>query len=130
VLGFNDDTRESIDATIAYSIELGSTLAQFKMLTPYPGTPLFKRMQPAITETDWEKFDGYTPTFTHPSLTHAQLRLLLGHAYAEFYLRPSFLTNYLRIRAPRVRALVAALDAPAHRFHARKAALLERSLSC
>jgi anaerobic magnesium-protoporphyrin IX monomethyl ester cyclase len=130
VIGFGDDTWESINATIAYSIDLGSTIAQFKILTPYPGTPLFTRMQSAITERDWEKFDGFTPTFTHPSLTHAELRFLLGNAYAEFYARPSFLTNYLRIHAPRVRAVVAALDAHAHRFHARKAALMERSVSC
>ena len=51
VLGFFEDTPESIAATIDYSIELGSTVAQFKILTPYPGTPLFKRMEPLITET-------------------------------------------------------------------------------
>ena len=37
VIGFLDDTRESINATIDYSVALGSTVAQFKMLTPYPG---------------------------------------------------------------------------------------------
>ena len=36
------------------------------MLTPYPGTPMFKQLEPLLTETDWEKFDGYTPTFAHP----------------------------------------------------------------
>ena len=82
-------------------------MAQFKILTPYPGTPLCKRMQPAITETDWERFDGFTPTFTHPSLTHAELRSCSGSAYTQFYMRPSFLTNYLRIGAPRVRTFAA-----------------------
>ena len=62
VIGFMEDTWESINATIDYSRSLGSTVAQFKILTPYPGTPLFKRMQPAITETNWERFDGFTPT--------------------------------------------------------------------
>ena len=48
----------------------GSTVAQFKILTPYPGTPLWKKMAPLVTETDWERFDGFTPNFTHPNLTH------------------------------------------------------------
>ena len=40
VLGFLQDDWSSIAATIDYSIDLGSTVAQFKLLTPYPATPL------------------------------------------------------------------------------------------
>jgi anaerobic magnesium-protoporphyrin IX monomethyl ester cyclase len=130
VLGFAEDTWDSIRETIAYSIDLGSTVAQFKILTPYPGTPLYKRMQPTITEADWERFDGFTPTFSHPSLTHTELTFLLGSAYTQFYVRPSFLANYLQIGAPRLRALVESLDAPVSRRHAREVALMERPLSC
>lgn len=130
VLGFGEDTWESIHETIAYSTELGSTVAQFKILTPYPGTPLYKRMQPTITETDWQRFDGFTPTFTHPALTHPQLTFLLGHAYTRFYMRPSFLANYLRIGRPGVRSMVDTLDSWVGRRHAREVALMDRSLSC
>jgi len=120
VLGFGEDTRESIQATIGYSIELGSTVAQFKILTPYPGTPLHKRMQPAITEQDWERFDGFTPTFDHPGLSHDELQYLLGQAYTRFYMRPSFLANYLRISGPRMSALVEALDGRVERWRSRR----------
>jgi radical SAM superfamily enzyme YgiQ (UPF0313 family) len=130
VLGFAEDTWESIRATIDYAVALGSTVAQFKILTPYPGTPLFRRMAPTITESDWERFDGFTPTFTHPSLSHSELRFLLGSAYTQFYMRPSFLTTYLRIGTPRVRAVAASLDALVRRRHAREAALVERLSSC
>ena len=129
VLGFLDDTRESINATVDYSIALGSTVAQFKLLTPYPGTPLYVRMKPLITERDWQQFDGYTPTFDHPSLTGADLRLLLGSAYTRFYIRPSFLTNYLRITAPAVRAFIHSLDARVERRHARREAAV-RGVAC
>ena len=70
----------------------------FKVLTPFPGTPLFKHMKPLITETDWEKFDGYTPTFQHPNMTNAELKHLLGSAYVRFYIRPTFAMNYLGIK--------------------------------
>ena len=129
VLGFLDDTRESINATIDYSIALGSTVAQFKLLTPYPGTPLYLRMKALITERDWQQFDGFTPTFDHPSLTGADLRLLLGSAYTRFYVRPSFLTTYLRIGAPAVREFVRSLDARVERRHARRDAA-ERGVAC
>jgi radical SAM superfamily enzyme YgiQ (UPF0313 family) len=100
VFGFLTDTIESIRATIDYSIDLGSTIAMFKVLTPFPGTPLYKHMKPLITETDWEKFDGYSPTFQHPNMTNAELKHLLGSAYVRFYIRPTFAMNYLGIKTP------------------------------
>jgi radical SAM superfamily enzyme YgiQ (UPF0313 family) len=131
VLGFGEDTWASINATVDYSIELGSTVAQFKVLTLYPGTPLFKRMAATITETDWERFDGFTPTFNHESLTHSELRFLLGSAYTRFYMRPSFLANYLRISTPGARALVDALDARVERWHARREGCrVDRPVTC
>lgn len=126
VFGFPEDTFESIKATIDYSVDLGSTVAQFKILTPYPGTPLFGKLQPAITETDWERFDGFTPTFTHPSLTHDQLAFLLGSAYTQFYMRPSFLTNYLRIGRGGNHPVLESLDARVRRRHARELATMQR----
>ena len=52
-------------------------------------------------------------------LVRKELRFLLGSAYTRFYMRPSFLANYLRITAPRLRAIVGALDERVHRRHAR-----------
>ena len=64
---------------------------------------MFKQLEPLLTETDWEKFDGYTPTFTHPNLTDRELRFLLGAAYTRFYMRPSYLANFLKIQNTAVR---------------------------
>jgi radical SAM superfamily enzyme YgiQ (UPF0313 family) len=41
VFGFLQDTEESLEATIRFACELGTTRANFKILTTYPGTPLF-----------------------------------------------------------------------------------------
>jgi len=120
VLGFLQDTWESIAATIEYSTELGSTFAQFKILTPYPGTPMFKQLEPLLTETDWEKFDGYTPTFRHPNLTAKELRFLLGAAYTRFYVRPSYLANLLQIQNTAVREWVSRMDRRVNDRHTRQ----------
>ena len=53
-----------------------------------------KQLAPLIYEKDWERFDGFTPTFTHPSLTADELSFLLGAAYTRFYMRPSCFANY------------------------------------
>src|SRR5689334_14284768 len=113
VLGFLQDDWTSIAATIDYAIELGSTVAQFKLLTPYPATPLWKQLAPRVYETDWEKFDGFTPTFEHPNLTARELKFLLGAAYNRFYLRPSWLADWARVTRPGVRAAARRMDVPA-----------------
>ena len=120
VLGFNTDTWDSIAATIEYSISLGSTLAQFKVLTPYPGTPLFKQMEKQIFEKDWERFDGFTTTYTHPNLNELELPFLLAAAYTRFYLRPSFFSNFYRIKRQWLLEIVNRLDTKISAIHSRK----------
>jgi len=131
VLGFLQDDWTSIAATIDYATDLGSTFAQFKILTPYPGTPMFKQIEPLLTETDWEKFDGYTPTFAHPSLSHHELRFLLGAAYKRFYMRPSYLANFLKIQNTAVREWVSRMDRRVNDRHSREEiADISRPVAC
>ena len=131
VLGFLQDDWSSIAATIDYSIDLGSTVAQFKLLTPYPATPLWKQLAPRVFETDWERFDGFTPTFDHPNLKPAELKFLLGAAYNRFYLRPSFVTDWARIRAKPVRSFIRRMDARVALHHTRdELAEMSRAVTC
>src|SRR5262245_29775697 len=131
VLGFPQDDWSSIAATFDYAIDLGSTAAQFKLLTPYPGTPLWKQLGPRVYETDWTKFDGFTPTFEHPNLSARELRFLLGAAYTRFYVRPSWLADWTRVTAPSVRAPARRLDVKAAARHTRRERLeMPRGATC
>ena len=131
VLGFLQDDWNSIAATIDYATDLGSTFAQFKMLTPYPGTPMFKQLEPLLTETDWEKFDGFTPTFKHPNLTFRELHFLLGAAYKRFYMRPSYLANFLKIQNGAIREWVSRMDRRVNERHSREEiADISRPVAC
>ena len=131
VLGFLQDDWNSIAATIDYAIDLGSTFAQFKMLTPYPGTPMFKQLDPLLTERDWEKFDGFSPTFKHPNLTERELRFLLVAAYKRFYMRPSYLANFLKIQNGAIREWVNRMDRRVSARHSREEiADVSRPVAC
>jgi radical SAM superfamily enzyme YgiQ (UPF0313 family) len=131
VFGFPQDDWASVSATIEYSIALGSTYAQYKLLTPYPGTPLWKEMKPLIIEEDWQRFDGFTPTFVHPNLTAKETRFLLGAAYARFYVRPSFLSNYLQIQNEHARRWVQLLDEKSRRKHDKmERSIISKTVSC
>ncbi|MFN8007987.1 MAG: radical SAM protein [Terriglobia bacterium] len=131
ILGFLTDTWNSISATIEYSIALDTTYAQFKLLTPYPGTPLWKQMEPLVYEKDWEKFNGFTPTFHHPQLKAEELSFLLGAAFARFYMRPSFLANAWRLNNPMVQRFARKLDHKANEVHTRKEiSVMARPIAC
>src|SRR5262245_21191464 len=131
VLGFLQDDWNSIAATIDYATDLGSTFAQFKILTPYPGTPMFKQLEPLLMETDWEQYDGYTPTFRHPNLSKHELQYLLGAAYKRFYMRPSYLANFLKIQNQAVRDWVSRMDERVNDRHSREEiADISRPVAC
>lgn len=130
VFGFLQDDWTSIAATIDYAIELGSTVAQFKLLTPYPGTPMWKQLAPLIYEKDWQRFDGFTPTFTHPSLKADELSFLLGAAYTRFYMRPSCFATYCGLQ-DRGRGLLGRFDDLALNWHERsERAAMARGVTC
>lgn len=131
ILGFPTDDWQSISATIEFACDLGPTIGSFKVLTPYPATPLWKQMEPVITETDLERFDGFTITFQHPNLTTEELKFLLGAAYTRFYFRPSYLANLLKIQNRWVRGWVQRLDQKAAAINSRlEAEKMPRSVTC
>ena len=131
VFGFLQDDWNSIAATIDYATDLGSTFAQFKILTPYPGTPMFKQLEPLLVEHDWEKYDGYSPTFRHPNLSERELRFLLGAAYKRFYMRPSYLANFLKIQNGAIREWVSRMDRRVNERHSREEiADISRPVAC
>jgi radical SAM superfamily enzyme YgiQ (UPF0313 family) len=131
IVGLLADDWQSVAATIEYAADLGSTFASFKLLTPYPGTPLWKQMAPLVFERDWERFDGFTPTFHHPNLTSRELMFLLGAAYTRFFMRPSFLANALKVRHSGVREWVRRLDTRVSAHHAQtEQQLMSRPVTC
>jgi hypothetical protein len=81
---------------------------------------MFKQIEPLLIETDWEKFDGYTPTYRHPNLTDRELKFLLGAAYTRFYIRPSCLANLLKIQNSVVRDWVTRMDRRVNERHSRE----------
>lgn len=111
VIGFLQDTEESIEELINFAVDLDSTYANFKILTPYPGTPQFKQLKPLVNETDWERFDGYTLNFQHPALTPRRARLMLGMCYSRFFLRPSNILNFVGMHRYAHRPLLKRIDA-------------------
>ncbi|MBD3233321.1 MAG: radical SAM protein [candidate division Zixibacteria bacterium] len=61
ILGNPGDTRETIEKTIEFAIESGTDAAQFSIMTPYPGTPLWNlaRMEGALKSNEYSDYKWY-----------------------------------------------------------------------
>ncbi len=94
MFGFPKDTVENGAETIRYSLELDTNMASYKVLTPFPGTKFYEEIKDDIIEKDWEKFDGLTLTFKHPTITQEDMEEIITTAYARFYFRPSQFWRY------------------------------------
>ena len=97
IIGFPEDNKNSIYATIKYAIKLNTSYAQFSVWTPYPGTPVFNEYQDKITTTIYENFTQYQLVFKHKLLSELDVRKLLSLAYTKYYFRISWLFKYLTL---------------------------------
>jgi radical SAM superfamily enzyme YgiQ (UPF0313 family) len=92
VFGFDHDTPEIFETTLDFLEESGVQNATFNILTPFPGTPLFGRLEAEgrILTRDWQKYNSRTDVVFQPKQMSAT-ELLAGFRYANerFYSLPS-----------------------------------------
>ncbi len=77
ILGFDDDTIDTVKQTIRSCIRWGIETSQFLILVPIPGAPLYQRFvkQRRIIVRDWAKYDGHHVTFKPMGMTARQLQI-------------------------------------------------------
>jgi anaerobic magnesium-protoporphyrin IX monomethyl ester cyclase len=87
ILGFPNETRRDMRATIRFARELDTDTAQFTLLTPYPGTVLWDELQDRLLYRSGKAFDAVHVTFRHPRIPPAEMQAWHLWAYISFYLR-------------------------------------------
>jgi radical SAM superfamily enzyme YgiQ (UPF0313 family) len=100
IIGFLQDTIETINETIRFAKTLNLDYAEFSILTPYPGTPIYehaKKNSLLLTE-DWSKYTGLEPTIKIEGVSSSKLKSLLQRAYLTLYLTPKNIYNWLKNR--------------------------------
>ncbi|MBI4549771.1 MAG: radical SAM protein [Candidatus Omnitrophica bacterium] len=94
ILGFIDDTPESMQSTIEYAKHLNTPLAQFDVMTPYPGTKFFTQIEDRIQSYDWKQYTTHQPVVRLDHVTREQVLDYKNRAYREYYLRPSWMAKH------------------------------------
>jgi radical SAM superfamily enzyme YgiQ (UPF0313 family) len=87
VFGFDQDAPSVFDRTVEWAIRQGVETATFHVLTPYPGTALFRSMEAEgrLLHRDWDLYDTRHAVFRPARLTAAELETGYWRAYREFY---------------------------------------------
>jgi radical SAM superfamily enzyme YgiQ (UPF0313 family) len=93
VLGFDHDHKDVFARTAEWVEENRLECATFHILTPYPATPLFRRMEAEerLLHRDWTLYDTAHAVFRPKHMTPEELELEQGYAwiYQRLFSHPS-----------------------------------------
>jgi radical SAM superfamily enzyme YgiQ (UPF0313 family) len=87
VFGLDHDTPDVFDATVQFAIDTAVDLPRFAVLTPFPGTPLFHRLEAEgrILTRDWELYDAQHVVFQPRNMSARELAAGHERAWKQVY---------------------------------------------
>ena len=87
VFGNDEDTEATFDRTVDFVLDTGIDLPRFAILTPFPGTPLFSRLDHAgrILTRDWDLYDAQHVVFQPKGMSVAALQAGHQRAWRKAY---------------------------------------------
>ncbi|RME59182.1 MAG: radical SAM protein [Caldilineae bacterium] len=92
IIGLPGETRETMQRTIDFAIELDPLIANFSMMTPYPGTKVYEivKRQGRLLINDWEDYVFFEQKARYEmgDMTAELVEEMYRKAYRQFYLRP------------------------------------------
>ena len=93
IFGFDHDDESAFERTVEFLEENNIELAMFNILTPLPGTNLYKRMdaEGRIIDRDWSHYDGRHVVFKPKLMTPETLQEGFLWAYHKFFSYPSMI---------------------------------------
>lgn len=89
IIGNLNETKEMIKRTIKFAKNLNPDIAQFSILTPYPGTLLFENVKDKLLTRNWNLYDGLHALIKTTQTKSKELEELMKRAHFEFYWRPT-----------------------------------------
>jgi radical SAM superfamily enzyme YgiQ (UPF0313 family) len=108
MIGLPTETRADLDETLRLLVELPMDYAHIGILTPYPGTAIYRdALKRGIYPDDyWRTFarnptPDFHPRYWNEVFTDDELNRILKDAYHRFYSRPGYLLKrVLTVRSP------------------------------
>jgi radical SAM superfamily enzyme YgiQ (UPF0313 family) len=101
MFGFPGETRETIEDTIRFAIELPLDYAQFTVLLPFPETDIYTYYREHGVEDYWAEYTldqskERLLELIDTGITRAEASACVARAYRKFYFRPEIILNRLK----------------------------------
>lgn len=105
IFGFDQDNLDVFESTVEQVKELQIDIPRYAVLTPYPGTPLYRRLndQGRILTYDWSNYDTMHVVFQPQQMSPEQLYDGFKWAYRETFKLKSIFT---RVKDPHFSSLI------------------------
>ena len=117
VFGHDHDTTDVFAQTVQFCIDTAIDLPRFAILTPFPGTPLHRRLDQSgrILTRNWELYDGQHVVFAPKQMTPEQLQAGHERAWRDVY---SYSSIARRLGTARVQLPIAVMANLGYRYYA------------
>jgi radical SAM superfamily enzyme YgiQ (UPF0313 family) len=117
VFGHDHDTTDVFAQTVQFCIDAAIDLPRFAILTPFPGTPLHRRLDQSgrILTRNWELYDGQHVVFAPKQMTPEQLQAGHERAWRDVY---SYSSIARRLGTARVQLPIAVMANLGYRYYA------------
>lgn len=89
-IGLPGETRETIEKTMRFAMELDPETIQVSMSHPYPGTELYQHLKDQgyfISATMTDELGHQLPNFQYPDLSREEILKAVEDFYARYYFR-------------------------------------------
>ena len=98
IFGFDQDTPDIFDATLEKMYEWELDAVEVNILTPYPGTPLFDRLEHEgrLLTKDWKRYNQVEVVFKPKNMTEKELFEGTRKVAKRFYTMPNVIVRVLR----------------------------------
>jgi radical SAM superfamily enzyme YgiQ (UPF0313 family) len=100
IIGLPGDTRQSMQRTIDFAIEVDPMIANFSMMTPYPGTKVYEEVKQhgRFLMQDWEDYVFFDQKARYElgDLTAELMEEMYRKAYRQFYWRPRYVMRTMQ----------------------------------
>lgn len=99
IFGFDEDTPDIFDLTLEKIYEFEIDIVEVNILTPYPGTPLFNRLdrEGRILTRDWSRYNQIDVVFKPKNMTEKELLMGARKVAKEFYSVPNIISRTVKI---------------------------------
>ncbi|MCK4731973.1 MAG: radical SAM protein [Methanophagales archaeon] len=100
VLGLPGETKETMEKTVKFALDLNIDTVQFSAAMPFPGTEYYKICEEngLIKARSWEDWldEGEQSTVVeYPGLSKEEIEYYVDKGLKKFYFRPRYMINFL-----------------------------------